>query len=280
MKLQHLSAIASILLSVTIPPTYADVDLNRGLVAYYPFDGNANDASGNGMDGSLSNASFTAGRFGSGLSLSGAADSYCEVADNGLLSPSQAVTISLWMNASSFTNSFSGLIYKSASTPTSAGFSDRSYTLWLRSDGGIHFTSTPAGSGSQVVDNSPANGTQLDQFFNVIGIVDTASHLMSIYINGDLADSTSYAGDDIKTGNFPLRIGAPFFTVGDQGAFNGVLDDVRIYNRALSQQEVSSLATSAPEPSSMLLLSTGAIAMMIARKRQPAMRGREPFPVS
>ena len=39
-------------------------DLNNGLVAYYPFNGNANDASGNGNNGTVNGATLTTDRFG------------------------------------------------------------------------------------------------------------------------------------------------------------------------------------------------------------------------
>src|ERR1017187_1105850 len=44
--------------------SFAQVNLTKGLVAYYPFSGNANDASGNGHNGSVNNATLTTDRFG------------------------------------------------------------------------------------------------------------------------------------------------------------------------------------------------------------------------
>ena len=43
---------------------YAQVNLNQGLVAYYPFNGNANDVSGNNINGVVSNATLTTDKFG------------------------------------------------------------------------------------------------------------------------------------------------------------------------------------------------------------------------
>jgi hypothetical protein len=40
-----------------------------------------------------------------------------------------------------------------------------------------------------------------------------------------------------------LRIGAPYFTNGDQSALFGAVDELRIYNRALSAAEIKLLAT-------------------------------------
>ena len=49
-------------------------DLITGLVASYPFDGDTNDASGNGNDGTLNGASWTNGKSGSALSFNGSSD--------------------------------------------------------------------------------------------------------------------------------------------------------------------------------------------------------------
>jgi len=221
-------------------------DLSDGLVAYYPLNGNANDTSGNGLKGTLFNATFGPGRNGQGLITTGATNSYIEVQPNSLLSPSNAVTVSCWVNVTGFPNSYSCLLYKSAATPTSNGFSDRAYSLWIRSDGGIHFNSTPSGASSQIVCNSPAGGIQITNWFNVVGVVDVANHVMKIYINGNLVASTPYVGSSIETGDFPLRLGGPFVTGGDQCGLNGILDDVRIYNRALSDAEIAQIDYSPP----------------------------------
>lgn len=53
-----------ILLSLFPAFLYAQVNLNNGLIAYYPFDGNANDISGSNINGSVNNAILTTDRFG------------------------------------------------------------------------------------------------------------------------------------------------------------------------------------------------------------------------
>lgn len=217
-------------------------DMNDGLVAYYPLNGNANDVSGHGLNGVLYNASFADGYYGQGLMTTGASDSFVEVQPNTLLSPTNAVSISLWFKATSFPTWHSCLVYKAGATPTSNGFCDRSYSLWAMADGGIHFTSTASGASSQTTLNSPAGSVQANRFTNVVAIVDTAAQTMKIYVDGSLTATGSYGGSSILAGDFPLRLGGPFNTVSDQSGLSGVLDDVRIYNRALSEQEVLALA--------------------------------------
>ncbi len=212
-----------------------------GLVAHYPFDGNANDTSGNGNNGTVYDAFFVGGKFGSGIEVSGNYSSYVEVPHSDSLSPSQAVTISLWAKALSPSPAYSSLIYKAGAPPTTC-CGDRVYSLWLRSDGGIHFASTPEGASNQVYCDSPGGLFGLNNFGHVAGVINTADHTMKIYVNGEQVQVCTNYGDKIRGGSYPLRIGGHFHTLGDQYNFDGVIDEVRIYNRALSQEEIWTLA--------------------------------------
>ena len=230
-----------ILLAVWLSASCGIAAVNDGLVAYYRFEGNVNDASGHGLNGTVGDANFEAGRCDLGLSTTGSLGSYVEVPHNDLLSSTQAMSISLWVKVRTFTNAFSCLVYKAADTPTGGGFTDRSYSIWLRSDGGVHFTSTHENASSQTICNSPGGGIQIGQFFHVVAVVDAPSQVMRVYVNSSLVASCPYGGTAIRYGTFPLRLGGPFFTLGDQSGLDGVLDAVHIYNRALTGSEISEL---------------------------------------
>ena len=78
---------------------YTSADLNDGLVAYYPFNGNANDESGNGNDGSVNGATLTEDRFdneNSAYSFDGVND-YIVVNDSDDLDNTNKLTISTWI---------------------------------------------------------------------------------------------------------------------------------------------------------------------------------------
>jgi len=221
--------------------------LSDGLVAYYSFNGHADDESGYGnngvihIDGDGAKADFTEGRFGTGLDFSGSYDSYVEVPHSDSLTPSQAVTISLWAKVYSYPKWHTSLVYKAGEEPTNNGFKDRCYTLWATAGGGVHFTATPEGADSQIHYSTAGGLYPLNEFVHFVGVVNTQNHTMSIYINGNLVQTSDYSGDSIRGGNYPLRIGAPFLTLSDQAAFDGVIDEVRIYNRALSDSEIKEL---------------------------------------
>ncbi len=230
-----------LLISFMWPHHHALAKTSDNLVAYYTFDGTAADTSGQDLNGTVNNASFVPGYLSSALSFVSDA-SFVEVPHNDLLSPTNAVSISLWVNVRSFPNSYCCLAYKAAINPTSSGFQDRSYSLWVRSDGGIHWTSTAEGASTQSVCDSPAGGIPIGQWMHVVAVVDVAAQVMKIYINGKEAALSPYSSAGINYGTFPLRLGGPFITGGDQTGLDGLLDEVRIYDRALSAEEASSLS--------------------------------------
>ena len=81
-------------------PSYVPTN---GLVAYYPFNGNANDASGNGNNGVVNGATLTSDRNGNvenAYNFDGS--NFISVSDNDLLDLTNDFTISSWFNPSSF----------------------------------------------------------------------------------------------------------------------------------------------------------------------------------
>src|SRR5579859_8153676 len=80
-----------------IPSTRADI--TNGLVAYYPFNGNADDASGNGNNGTVVGAVFTNGPGdAAALMFAGNSSSYVEVPESASLEPANALSIAMWCN--------------------------------------------------------------------------------------------------------------------------------------------------------------------------------------
>src|SRR5690242_9009348 len=80
------------------------VNLNQGLVAYYPFNGNANDASGNGNNAVFNNATLTSDRFanaGSAYSFNGI-DNYMRIPNSPSLNPANQISICVWVKVAGF----------------------------------------------------------------------------------------------------------------------------------------------------------------------------------
>jgi hypothetical protein len=89
--------------------------------------------------------------------------------------------------------------------------------------------------------NSASRGILVNEWTHVVGVVDAKGQLMEVYINGTLVKSCPYSRAGIRHGSFPLRVGGPFITLWDQSGLDGVLDEVRIYHRALTDDDVVSL---------------------------------------
>src|SRR6185312_11005406 len=84
--------------------SFAQVNLNSGLVAYYPFTGNANDISGNGNNPIFNNATLTTDRFGnpnSAYSFNGV-DNYIQIPNSPSLNPANQISICAWVKAAGF----------------------------------------------------------------------------------------------------------------------------------------------------------------------------------
>ena len=117
---------------------YGQINLNQGLVAYYPFSGNSNDMSGNGNNPSFNNATLTADQFGNANSAYyfDGATNYIQIPNSSTLQTSQ-ITLSAWVKPSGFNNAIchgNRILSKGIQSPGNTdnayflGFEDWSYT--------------------------------------------------------------------------------------------------------------------------------------------------------
>src|SRR5579862_6460107 len=91
----------------TVVDTVKNINLASGLVAYYPFNGNVNDSSGNGLNGTIVGgvtfANDIAGNANSAANFDGSTG-YITVADNGMLTQTNAVTVSFLIKLNTTSN--------------------------------------------------------------------------------------------------------------------------------------------------------------------------------
>ena len=195
-----------------------------GLIAYYPFNGNANDESGNGNDGTVYGAILTEDRFGntnSAYSFDGI-DDYIFIEYNELfnISPEKSFTICVWVNNLSTNNWWKALIVKSKSN----GFWD--YGLYLSPDnkfmGGLD-------NRHEVYSTTKANANWK------FAVLTYKNGNWKLYINSIL-EAYKNNGNLIKQSDGGISFGKK----GERNAdyFKGFLDDIRIYNRVLSEEEI------------------------------------------
>jgi hypothetical protein len=244
---------------LTVLFSYSQVNLNNGLMAYYPFNGNANDASGNNNNPVFNNATLTSDRSGTpnaAYHFNGI-NNYMQIPNNSTLNFANKMSIVAWVKVTGF---YAGTchgnrIVMKGNTDNTPGnyyltFDDNAYT-----NGQNCFITAPdvlhQNFYGYATNQTPGGYTphiQTNQWYSVIFTSDGTT--TNLYINCELKGSgpvgaaTFTNAADLFFGNLnnPLY---PYW-------FNGDLDEVRIYNRALNIAEVNVLggcaATSACVP--------------------------------
>ena len=217
-------------------------DLNDGLVVYYPFSGNANDASGSGNDGVVNGATLTTDRFegiDTAYSFDGVDD--CIECDS-FADIEQTITISSWIKCTSLMpNMHVWVIAAKADNAVHSGF-----TLHLKETlDGIpmaRFGICDNDGGRHEVHTGWPGHMDIDTWYFVAASYDGTTQ--NIYLNDTLLMSNAYSGE-ISPATSNLLIGR----TDDQHSgmyFKGSIDDVRIYNRALSDSEILGLYSGSP----------------------------------
>jgi hypothetical protein len=217
--------------------------LTNGLVGYWTFDGPdlsfttnlATDVSGNGNNGRLTNMSTTTapaiGRLGQALNFDGSND-YVELGTSAAnLAGASGLTLSAWVNTSE-DYSVQGSIL------TRANSSVKQYALFISTDS--NFSGWIASGGTGVASAVSATAVNVGQWYHVVYTYDGGNG--KIYVNGILDGTSSGFTGGIQAATVNLRIGARLIPEDAFGhAFNGLIDEVRIYNRALSASEITRL---------------------------------------
>ncbi len=234
--------------------TIAAQNLNMGLAAYYSFNGNANDQSGNNNNPIFNNATPTAGRNGSPNTayLFNGASSYIEIPNSSSLNPSRITLYALVKPQGFYQGACHGNVILSKGVDE---FPDGWYSL-LYSDAvfnaGLN-CSNPVdslhqnfygGFGRNGAVTSPYTPyVTKEEWYSVVLTFDGST--TRFYVNGNQV--ASKAGSFIYGGSgLPLFLGKmnnPTFPYW----FKGVIDEVRIYNRALTAQEVGMLSKDCSE---------------------------------
>ena len=222
--------------------------LTNGLLAYYPFNGNANDASGNGVNGVQVGApQLTADRFGvpnSAYHFNGGTDSIFISRVSVDTQPNAITTVTFWMN-------WDGTFY----APTDAGGFPFG---WGNSSGVYHYggainphPSPPVfgliGNGSGDIFGTYVSSNALRHWIHVVAEFNNGDVKGGrVYTNGVAVGTSIYSSGFPSGGTFQTAVTTNAFISGFGGytaryRFVGSIDDVRIYNRALSSNEVAQL---------------------------------------
>ncbi|HWM62627.1 MAG TPA: LamG domain-containing protein, partial [Solirubrobacterales bacterium] len=203
-------------------------------VAAYSFDEDsgevAHDSAGN-HDGELVHTEWVKGKYGSAIYLDGN-DDYVEIADSPELQLTEEFTIETWVRPDE------DATWESV--------------IWKETENFYSYSLMAGGEEAGVPEGALAD--EVSSWVDVEGeedLTDNAwSHLaltydganLRLYVNGELID-TEAAPENIENGEGRLLIG----TNDEEDFFNGRIDEVRLYGRALSEAEVSADSATAIE---------------------------------
>jgi len=179
------------------------------------------DSSGNGNDATCSGNGCptygSSGKFGNSLSFSTSGqDDFLSVSDSSDLDITGDIAIEAWTFANSFVNN--------PDIVTKGDFSE-AYSLWYRTTGEVSFAIDSDVNGA-LVSNSVLS---LNNWHHVVVLRE--GNTRRIYIDGQLDSSDTYSSA-ITTNNNPLFISTSAF------GFSGRIDEVAVYNRSLSAEEI------------------------------------------
>jgi len=214
-------------------PSYVPTN---GLVGYWPFNGNANDESGNGNNGTVNGATLTSDRNGnpnSAYHFTLANSNYINCLGNNIPIGSTSSTMSIWFNAAGFSNS------GASRAMMSFGMWNGNQARYIGQRGGSSNLITYAQFGN---DKNCTLNYLLNTWYHFVATYE--SGVVKIYINSNLLGTYTITGTATAVGN--VYFGS-HPRLGDY--FDGNLDEAAIYNRALSQSEITQLYTGQQIPS-------------------------------
>lgn len=214
----------------------ATADLNDGLVGYWSFDDStASDLSGNGNDGTVYGATPVDGIIGPAFNFDGGND-YIDYGNTASLNPNSEITISAWIKPVNYTGGGNEPIIDKGHWPYQ-------YHLGVTGDSRHHFQFgiTPESDNYKYVETyyTWSSGS----WYHVAGTYD--GYFVRLYINGNLYGSIAATG--ALTYSEKNATTAKFSSItGDY--LPATIDEIRIYDRALSATEIYQLSLVCHDP--------------------------------
>ena len=246
MKFLKFFCVSAILYLVIFSSSFAEP--MQGLVLYLPCDEGEGDTakylSGNGNDGALmGNPQWVAGKIGSALQFSGEENSnHVEVPDSPSLNPKTEISCAALIYSDEFKRT-GGIISKYIGAGNQRGYDlhmfhdlDRSVNGACSSNGiyQVGVSTTAINTDAEVI---------TDGEWAHVAMTFKAEDFLRIYVNGELkAEAEAGATESIFDNEVSLLIGTDFELGGNHNGqpreFTGIIDEVTIFNRALSDDEV------------------------------------------
>ncbi len=235
------SALLLVIAQDCLPPA-------SGMMAWWRGEGNASDVLGTSPGSVVGSVTYRAGEVGQGFSFSNSSG-YVSIPDSALLdSISNRFTLEVW-----FKNNNTG------NNGDWAGIVCKGNTAWRLQATAFAKTVTfsATGTSADVVGTRNVND---GQWHHAAGVYNGTN--IFLYVDGTLDTALPSTGS-IAQNNYPVAIGANANPPGVVYYFNGMVDEVSIYNRALSSNEIAaiylagSFGKCAPTPPAITVQPTG-----------------------
>jgi hypothetical protein len=219
----------------------AILDPHPGLVGWWRFDEGAgnivSDSSGHGNDGTVYGATWVDGKHGKALSFDGVED-HVKVNNHATLQITGDLTIAFWVNTTSLS---------AAMVPVDKHWAGE-YFAKILATGALRFAHGAPGNAEELT-VLPAGSITAGSWIHIAVVRNTSTTQLTAYKNGVAGSPVSYT----KT---PTASTQDVYIGMEDAAYNpfyGAIDEVRIYNRALSQDEIQTLFQKRPDFSANLL---------------------------
>jgi hypothetical protein len=213
-----------------------------GLIASYSMENNVQDGSGKGLNGTIvGTPTYEQGATGYGKALKFNGTTDCvDLGNKAEFNPAGSFSVSLWANITTWTSGWGNVMIGNRGEGA-VGWQLRRYS---NSD----FCFTTRGIDN---DDTNSNGNPpLNEWINITCVYDSAARTKTIYFDGVLNKTVNTNATNTKiaatTHNTYIGARANSGNTGQEGFFAGMLDQIRIYNRALSAGEAVYLADPTP----------------------------------
>ena len=204
----------------------------NGLVGWWPFNGNANDESGNGNNGTVNGATLASDRFGNSNQAHNFDGLSNEISiTNPLLNLGVDFTISCWMSSSDITKIQQCLFNSISHT----GFAVELNNENIPPNKIMYGVGNSVAFWDLIYAQGTANNYQNSIWYHVVFLKTGTQY--SLFVNTVFDGSSVVSASTSYTQNVGLRIGS----IGGSEFFKGNLDDFGIWNRALTQCEIQNL---------------------------------------
>lgn len=243
------------LLIFAVYPSSGQVNLNKGLVAYYPFNGSFNDASGNGNDGTpMNGAAFGADQWGNANNAAffDGIDDYVSIPASPLLTARKHFSLAFRFKTNN--GRYQMVLSKGDYLPDITGPDNIQYHVGIFGTSvvgnpALYFATTHNGNCTRNTASASAvhhaladTPSSINEWHCVVMVFD--SGVKKVYINGVLRNQSTVTGHAMNSSpdtcvNGPLKLGV--WWSNDPLYFSGYLDELRIWDRTLNSQEIDSL---------------------------------------